>query len=86
MLEERKKLDAALQKEIRGKGPAEAPPAGPAASCAAAAAGSSSGEAALEEGTTNDEQQDALDAFMSDVEHQIEEDKVRCASTHVICM
>lgn len=80
LLEERRKLEAAMQKEMMGKAPAGDPSAGPAASSAAAAAGSGSEEAAAEEGTADDGQQDALDAFMSDVQHQIEEDKVCCAA------
>ena len=80
LLEERRKLEAAMQKEMKGKAPAGDPSAGPAASSAAAAVGSSSGEAAAEEGTADDGQPDALDAFMSDVQHQIEEDKVGFAA------
>ena len=80
LLEERRKLEAARQKEMKGKAPAGDPLAEPAASSVAAAAGSSSEEAAAEEGTSDDGQQDALDAFMSDVQHQIEEDKV-CGAT-----
>ena len=73
LLEERKKLEAAIQKELKGKGAASDSAAGPAASQAAASAGSSSGEASA---AAADAQEDALDAFMSDVQHQIEEDKV----------
>ena len=72
-MEERKKLEAAIQKELKGKDAADDSMAGPAASQAAAAAGSSSGEASA---AAADAQEDALDAFMSDVQHQIEEDKV----------
>lgn len=80
LLEERRKLEAAMQKELKGKAPAGDFSAEPAAFSAAAAAASSSGEAAAEEGAADDGQKDALDAFMSDVQHQIEEDKV-CGAT-----
>ena len=73
LLEEREKLEAAIQKELKGKGAASDSAAGPAASQAAASAGSSTGEASA---AAADAQEDALDAFMSDVQHQIEEDKV----------
>jgi len=61
LLEERKRLEAAVQKEMKGKGPVDS---------SAASAGMESVDAAT------DGQEDALDAFMSDVQHQIEEDKV----------
>ena len=61
LLEERKRLEAAVQKEMKGKGPVDS---------SAASAGMESADAAAEA------QEDALDAFMSDVQHQIEEDKV----------
>ena len=67
MLEERRKLEAAIQREQKGKGTALA---GGAALDASSAVAAASGAAAQEGGV------DALDAFMSDMQHQIEEDKV----------
>ena len=67
MLEERRKLEVAIQQELKGKGPA---PAG-AAPAISSMDGSASGADVQEGGV------DALDAFMSDMQHQIEEDKVQ---------
>jgi len=61
LLEERKRLEAAVQKEMKGKGHVDS---------SAASAGMEPADAAA------DAQEDALDAFMSDVQHQIEDDKV----------
>ena len=73
LLEERQKLEAAVQQELKRKGAAPDLAPGPAASRAAAAGGPSGMEAAA---AAADAQEDALDAFMSDVQHQIEDDKV----------
>ena len=83
-MEERRKLEAAIQKELKGKGAATESTAGPAASQAAAAADSKIGEGSA---AAADAQEDALDAFMSDVQHQIEEDKVlcRCPPKNKLC-
>lgn len=60
-MEERKRLEAAVQKEMKGKGHVDS---------SAASAAMESADAAA------DAQEDAMDAFMSNVQHQIEEDKV----------
>lgn len=78
---ERRKLEEAVAKELKGKAAAAQPePAAAASSSGAASAGGEGGENdAAEDGV------DALDAFMSNVETQIEQDKVShsslCVST-----
>ena len=67
MLEERRKLEVAIQQELKGKGPAQA-----GAALAISSAEASASGADVQEGGV-----DALDAFMSDMQHQIEEDKVQ---------
>ena len=74
LLDERRKLEVAIQQELKGKGPAM----GGAALGASSAEASASGAAAQEGGV------DALDAFMSNMQHQIEEDKVRLGLTSTV--
>ena len=76
LLDERRKLEVAIQQELKGKGPAM----GGAALSASSAEASASGADAQEGGV------DALDAFMSDMQHQIEEDKVRLGLTSTVSL
>ena len=66
----------AIQQELKGKGPAT----GGAALGASSAEASASGADAQEGGV------DALDAFMSDMQHQIEEDKVRLGRASTVSL
>ena len=64
----------AIQQELKGKGPATG----------GAALGVSSTEASASGADAQEGGVDALDAFMSDMQHQIEEDKVRLGPTSTV--
>lgn len=71
---------------MKGKALASSPAAGPAGSQAAAAPeDSSAGAPTAAAEDMADGQEDALDAFMSNVQHQIEEDKVRLGLQFCLC-
>jgi hypothetical protein len=86
LLDEKRKLEEAIATELKGKGAAPAAPAPqeqPAPDQAGASGSGSGGAApAAAEGGGGEEEEggegvDALDAFMSNVESQIEQDKAR---------
>ena len=80
LLEEREKAGGRDAERNEGQGPSGGSFSRARSFQRSCCSGLSSGEAAAEEGTADDGQQDALDAFMSDVQHHIEEDKV-CGAT-----
>lgn len=91
LLLERRKLEEAIANEMKGKATIDAAGAAPAsegpgaASSSAAASSSSAAASGAEAGEVDDMSGgvDALDAFMSNVESQIEQDKVRALSLHI---
>ena len=80
LLDERRRLEEAIAQELKGKGPAAAAPAPQQPAQAPGGSGSGGAERlAPEEGGEEEGDEggvDALDAFMSDVKSQIEQDKV----------
>ena len=82
MLLERRKLEEAIAKEMKGKATIDAAGAAPASEGPGAASSSAAAASRAEAGEVDDMSGgvDALDAFMSNVESQIEQDKVRALS------
>ncbi|CAL8465521.1 g5057 [Coccomyxa elongata] len=76
LLSEKRKLEEAIAKELKGKAAVASPAATAASERQLPAASGSSGAAAGAEEAGQEDGVDALDAFMSNVETQIEQDKV----------
>jgi hypothetical protein len=84
LLEERQKLQAAIDRELKGKGAAAALLAPAAEAGPSGSSGAASMEVDADAGLAAEDGEDALDAFMSNVEMQLEQDKAR--SPLHICM